>query len=180
MSELKRKYKEEIVPYFLSNKLVKNIMEVPFIEKVVLNVGFGKLGKDKDFVELYRRTVSLISGQFSVFTKAKKSISNFKLRQGDVVGCKVTLRCDKMYDFLEKLLFVSLPRIRDFRGLRRSSFDGRGNFSIGIDDLSIFPEIEYEKLTDLKGLDITVVTTAKNDDYGVFLLELLGFPFKIK
>lgn len=178
MSILRDHYTKIIIPYFLSNKLFINKMSVPSLLKIVLNVGFNSTRTTKDFFEVYRRNLTLIAGQNSVFTKSKKSISNFKLRENDIVGCKVTLRSENMYRFLERLLFVALPRIRDFRGLNKNSFDGKGNFTIGIKDSTIFPEIDYEKVDSLLGLDITIVTSARKDTIGCKLLELFNFPFK--
>lgn len=178
MSKLKDHYLNFVAPTFIKNKRFLNIMEVPKIEKIVINVGFGSLRSRKNIIENIKSSVMLISGQKAVITKARKSISGFKLREGEAVGCKVTLRKQRMYDFLEKLLYIVIPRIKDFNGLKADSFDGKGNFTLGMKEHIIFSEIAYENIDCSYGLDITIVTSAKNDTDGLALLESFNFPFK--
>jgi large subunit ribosomal protein L5 len=153
-------------------------MEVPKITKVTINVGLGEAVKDKKVVEAALQDIEKISGQKPVITKAKKSIAAFSLREGMPIGCKVTLRKDKMYEFLDRLISVAIPRIRDFRGFSKKSFDGRGNYTLGIKEQIIFPEIDYEKIDSLRGLDIAITTSAKNNDEAMLLLEEFNFPFR--
>ncbi len=178
MSILKKYYFEKIVPYFLTTGQFKNKMSIPILLKVVLNVGFNSSKIVKGDFEVCRNNLTLLSGQHSVFTRSKKSISNFKLRENDIVGCKVTLRRDNMYNFLERLLFIVIPRIRDFRGLSKNSFDGKGNYTIGIKEQLVFPEIVYENVEFSTGLDITIVTNTNDDLISFKLFELFNFPFK--
>ena len=156
----------------------KSSMEVPKITKITINVGLGEAVKDKKVVEAALQDIEKISGQKPVITKAKKSIAAFSLREGMPIGCKVTLRKDKMYEFLDRLISVAIPRIRDFRGFSKKSFDGRGNYTLGIKEQIIFPEIDYEKIDSLRGLDIAITTSAKNNDEAMLLLEEFNFPFR--
>lgn len=158
----------------------KNVMMVPKIEKIVLNMGLGSGTQDKKKIDTAAKEMASISGQKAVKTKAKKSISNFKLREGMEIGCKVTLRGDRMYEFLDRLINLALPSVKDFRGLKPTGFDGRGNFSIGINEHLIFPEIEYDKIEEIKGLNITIVTTAKTDEEARELLTVFNMPFRKK
>lgn len=178
MSELAKKYKDEIVPSLIQEFQYNNVMEVPKIEKIVLNMGLGEAIQNIKVLESASEEIMLIAGQKPVVTKAKKSIAAFKLREGMPIGCMVTLRGEKMYDFLSKLVNVALPRVRDFRGISGKAFDGRGNYSLGIKEHLIFPEIDYDKIDKIKGMNITVVTTAKTDAEGKALLKNFGMPFK--
>lgn len=179
MSELLKHYREALVPQLLANGRYKNRMEVPRMLKVVLNTSVGSAG-DKQAVEDAAREMTIVSGQKPVITLAKKSISNFKLRKGQEIGCKVTLRGKRMYEFLERFFNAALPRVRDFRGVPNRSFDGRGSYTFGVDDQTIFPEIELDKIKRRLGMDITFVTTARNPDQAKELLKLLGMPFAEK
>lgn len=178
MSELAQKYKDEVVPSLIQEFQYKNVMEVPKIEKIVLNMGLGEAIQNIKILESASAEIMLIAGQKPVITKAKKSIAAFKLRENMPIGCMVTLRGEKMYDFLSKLVNVALPRVRDFRGISGKAFDGRGNYSLGIKEHLIFPEIDYDKIDKIKGMNITVVTTAKTDAEGKALLKYFGMPFK--
>lgn len=178
MEILREKYEKEVVPALMKKFGYKSIMEVPRLNKVVINIGLGDTRENPKALENAISDLSLISGQKPVVTKAKKSIAAFKIREGQDIGCKVTLRSDKMYDFVYKLLNVALPRVRDFGGVSRNSFDGRGNYSMGIKEQLIFPEIEYDKVDKLRGMDIIFATTAKTDEEAAELLKLLGMPFK--
>lgn len=178
MSDLKTKYYKEIVPELMSTFKYKNIMEVPKLEKVVVNMGLGEAITNTKLIDSATKEIALITGQKPVVTRAKKSIAAFKLREGMPIGCMVTLRRGKMYDFLTRLINVALPRVRDFRGISGKSFDGRANYSLGVKEQIIFPEIEYDKIDKIKGLNITIVTTGKSDEEGKKLLSLIGMPFK--
>jgi len=178
LSRLKVKYENEVVPALITEFKYTSIMAVPRLEKVVLNMGLGEAIYNVKIIDSGVEELKLISGQKPVVTKAKKSIAGFKLREGMPIGCMVTLRHEKMYDFLDKLFNVALPRVRDFRGLADKVFDGRANCSIGIKEQIIFPEIEYDKIDKIKGLNISIVTTAKTDAEGHSLLKLLGMPFR--
>ena len=178
MSRLKEIYKNEIVDAMMKKFEYKSVMQVPKLDKIVINIGLGDLKENPKALENAMNDLSIITGQKPVVTKAKKSIAAFKLREGVNIGCKVTLRADKMYDFAYKLFNVALPRVRDFRGVSKDSFDGRGNYSMGIKEQLIFPEIEYDKVDKLRGMDIIFVTTAKSDEESKELLTLLGMPFK--
>ena len=178
MAELKEYYKETVVPELAQRLGLSNTMRVPKVTKVVLNMGLGEAVADKKVLENATSDLASISGQKVVVTKARKSIAGFKIRDGWPIGCKVTLRGDRMYEFLERLVNIAIPRIRDFRGLSPKSFDGRGNFAMGVSEQIIFPEIEYDKVDKLRGLDITITTTASNDEEGRALLNALRFPFK--
>ena len=178
MAQLKRYYKDKVVPELAKQFGFTNTMRVPKITKVVLNMGLGEAVADKKILDNATSDLESISGQKVVVTKARKSIAGFKIRDGWPIGCKVTLRGERMYEFLERLVNIAIPRIRDFRGLSPKSFDGRGNFAMGVNEQIIFPEIEYDKIDKLRGLDITITTTARNDDEGRALLSALHFPFK--
>ncbi len=175
---LKEKYEKEIVPALTKTFDYQNRMQVPGLEKIVLNIGLGEAIKNVKLLDSAAADLTLIAGQKPVITKAKKSIAAFKLREGQSIGCMVTLRREKMYDFLEKLVNITLPRVRDFRGISGKAFDGRGNYSLGIKEHIIFPEINYDMTDSIKGLNVTIVTTAKSDKEGKELLTLFGMPFK--
>ena len=177
-SRMQVKYKEEIVSALMERFKYKNIMEVPKLSKIVINIGLGSAKDNPKVLESALRDLEIISGQKPVITTAKKSIANFKLREGMKIGTKVTLRGEKMYDFLDRLVNIALPRVRDFRGVSASSFDGRGNYALGIKEQLIFPEIVYDMIDQIRGMDIIIVTTAKTDEESKALLELLGMPFK--
>jgi large subunit ribosomal protein L5 len=178
MAQLREFYKKQVVPVLTKEFGYDNRMRVPKVTKVVLNMGLGEAVADKKILENAVSDLSLISGQKVVITKARKSIAGFKIREGWPIGCKVTLRGERMYEFLERLVGIAIPRIRDFRGLSPKSFDGRGNFAMGVNEQIIFPEIDYDKIDTLRGLDITITTTAKNDDEGRALLTAMRFPFR--
>jgi large subunit ribosomal protein L5 len=177
---LKRKYREEVVPAMLKRFNYKNVMQVPRLEKVVVNMGVGEASRDIKLLEAAMRDLAQISGQKPKLARAKKSISAFKIRSGMPVGCFVTLRGNRMYEFLERLIRISVPRIRDFRGLPTRSFDGRGNHSMGIREHTIFMELDINKVTTVLGMNITTVTTARTDEEALELLRLMGFPFRTK
>ena len=178
MAQLKQYYKDKVVFELAKQFGFANTMRVPKITKVVLNMGLGEAVADKKILDNATGDLESISGQKVVITKARKSIAGFKIRDGWPIGCKVTLRGERMYEFLERLVNIAIPRIRDFRGLSPKSFDGRGNFAMGVSEQIIFPEIEYDKIDKIRGLDITITTTARNDDEGRALLNALHFPFK--
>ena len=178
MEKLREQYEKEAVPALMKKFNYKSIMEVPKLNKIVINIGLGDIKENPKSLENAMNDLSQITGQKPVITKARKSIAAFKLREGVNIGCKVTLRADKMYDFAYKLFNVALPRVRDFRGVSADSFDGRGNYSMGIKEQLIFPEIEYDKVDKIRGMDIIFVTTAKSDEEAKELLKLLGMPFK--
>ena len=178
MEKLKEQYVKEVIPAMMKKFQYKSIMEVPKLDKVVINIGLGDLKENPKALENAMNDLAQITGQRPVITKATKSIAAFKLREGANIGCKVTLRAGKMYDFVYKLFNVALPRVRDFRGVSNNSFDGRGNYSMGVKEQLIFPEIEYDKVDKLRGMDIIFVTTAKTDEEAKELLTLLGMPFK--
>ena len=178
MEKLREQYEKEVVPALMKKFNYKSIMKNPKLEKIVLNVGLGDIRENPKALENTMNDLSIITGQKPVVTKAKKSIAAFKIREGVNMGCKVTLRSTKMYEFAYKLFNVALPRVRDFRGVSSNSFDGRGNYSMGIKEQLIFPEIEYDKVDKLRGMDIIFVTTAKTDEEARELLTLLGMPFK--
>jgi len=175
---LKELYEKEIVPKLIETFKYKNVFEVPKLEKVVLNIGLGEAIHNIKMLDAAKEELKLITGQAPVITRARKSIAAFKLREGMPIGCMVTLRRKQMYDFLEKLINVALPRVRDFRGISGKAFDGRGNYTLGIKEQIIFPEIDYDKIDTIKGMNITVVTTAKNNEEGKTLLKLMGMPFR--
>ena len=177
MEILKEQYEKEVVPALMKKFNYKSVMEVPKLDKIVINMGVSDVRDNAKALENAMRDLEIITGQKAVSTKAKKSIAGFKIREGMEIGCKVTLRSRKMYDFAERLFNVALPRVRDFRGLSPNSFDGRGNYSMGVKEQLIFPEIEYDKIDKIRGMDIIFVTTAKTDEEAKALLELLGMPF---
>ena len=175
--DLKEKYKKEVVPALKEKFGYKSIMQVPKLEKIVINMGVSDVKESSKALEIAMRDLETISGQKPVATKAKKSIAAFKLREGMNIGCKVTLRSDKMYEFATRLFNVALPRVRDFKGVPTKSFDGRGNYALGIKEQMIFPEIEYDKVDKARGMDVIFVTTAKSDEEAKALLEMLGLAF---
>ena len=174
MTKLQETYKNEVVPELMKKFEYKSIMQVPKLEKIVINMGVSDVRENAKALESAMRDLEIITGQKAIATTAKKSIAGFKIREGMKIGCKVTLRADKMYDFITKLFNVALPRVRDFKGLSPNSFDGRGNYSMGVKEQLIFPEIEYDKIDKIRGMDIIFVTTAQTDEE---LLRLLGMPF---
>lgn len=174
---LQEKYEKEVVPALMEKFGYKNIMEVPKLEKIVVNMGVGEAKDNPKVLESAMADLQLITGQKPVLTRAKKSIANFKIRANMPIGCKVTLRKNRMYEFADKLMNVALPRVRDFRGVSDKSFDGRGNYSLGVKEQLIFPEIEYDKIDKIRGMDIIFVTTAKTDEEARELLRFLGMPF---
>ena len=176
MARLKETYKNEIVDAMIKKFGYKNIMEVPKLEKIVINMGVGEAKENAKVLESAVKDMETISGQKAVITKAKHSIANFKIREGMPIGCKVTLRGERMYEFLDRLVNLALPRVRDFRGVNPNSFDGRGNYALGIKEL-IFPEIEYDKIDKVRGMDVIIVTTAKTDEEARELLRLFNMPF---
>ena len=177
MSRLKDTYKNEIVDAMIKKFGYKNIMEVPKLDKIVVNMGVGEAKENAKVLESAVKDLETITGQKAVLTKAKKSIANFTLREGQSIGCKVTLRGEKMYDFLDRLVNLALPRVRDFRGINANAFDGRGNYALGIKEQIIFPEIEYDKIDRVRGMDVIFVTTAKTDEEARELLKLFNMPF---
>jgi len=177
MSRLKEKYRKEIIPSMMELCGYKNIMQVPRLEKIVLNIGLGEAIQNAKALEGAERDLSAISGQHPVTTRAKKSIASFRLRSGMPIGLKVTLRGKRMYDFFDKLVNVVLPRVREFQGVSRNSFDGRGNYTLGIKEQIVFPEVDYDKIDKIRGLEVSIITTANTDEEGRHLLELLGVPF---
>ena len=178
MNRLKEKYLKEIVPSLTSKHNYKSVMEVPKLEKIIINIGVGDATTNSKLLEAAIDDLALISGQKPVVTKAKKSIAGFKIRTGQAIGCKVTLRGENMYTFMDKLVNISLPLVRDFRGVSNKSFDGRGNYTLGIKEQLIFSEIEYDKVVKVRGMDIVFVTTAKTNEEAYDLLKELGMPFK--
>ena len=174
---LKEMYKSEVVPALKEKFGYKSVMQVPKLEKIVINMGVSDIKDNSKALENAMRDLEIISGQRPIVTKAKKSIAGFKIREGMEIGCKVTLRSEKMYDFVDKLFNVALPRVRDFKGVNPKSFDGRGNYCMGVKEQLIFPEIEYDKIDKVRGMDVIFVTTAKTDEEAKALLEMLGLPF---
>jgi len=177
MNRLQEKYQKEVIPALMQRFAYKNIMEVPKLEKAVINMGVGDAIQDAKALDAAVGDMTKITGQKPIVTRAKKSIANFKLRQGMPIGCKVTLRGKRMYEFLDKLMNIALPRVRDFRGVSGKAFDGRGNYALGVKEQLIFPEIEYDKVEKIRGMDVIVVTTAKTDEEAKELLRALGMPF---
>jgi len=177
MSGIKEKYIKEVVPRLMELFGYKNVMEVPRLEKIALNIGLGEAIQNAKALEAAERDLAAIAGQHPVITRSKKSIAAFRLRAGMPIGLKVTLRGERMYHFFERLVNVTLPRMREFRGVSRNSFDGRGNYTLGIKEQTIFPEIEYDKIDKVRGLEVSIMTTAKTNEEGRQLLELLGMPF---
>jgi large subunit ribosomal protein L5 len=178
MAHMKEVYKNEVLPALQKEFGYKSVMQVPKIEKITLNMGVGEALADKKLLENAIADLEKLSGQKPVTTKARKSVAGFKVREGYPIGCKVTLRGDRMWEFFERLVGIAIPRIRDFRGLNSKSFDGRGNYSMGVKEQIIFPEIDYDKIDKIRGLDITITTSAKTDDEGRALLRAFNFPFK--
>jgi large subunit ribosomal protein L5 len=178
METLKKLYVEEIVPALVKKFNYTTKMQVPRLEKIVLNMGVGDALNDQKFLDAAVKDLELISGQKPIVTSAKKSIAGFKLREGNKIGCKVTLRGDNMYIFLEKLISIALPRVRDFRGISKNSFDGRGNYTLGIKEQLVFPEVEYDQVIKIRGLDIVIVTTARTNEEALELLTGFGLPFR--
>jgi len=176
-SRMHKKYAQEAVPKLRQEFVIKNAMAVPRIEKIVLNIGLGEAIQNIKFLDDAVEELALIAGQRPTVTRARKSIANFKLREGQAIGARVTLRGQRMWDFLDRLITIALPRVRDFRGVPSKSFDGRGNYTLGVRDLLIFPEIDYNKVEKTKGMNITIVTTAGNDERALYLLRELGMPF---
>jgi len=177
MNKMQEKYNQEVVPALRKAFDLKNVMQVPRIEKVVVNIGLGEAMDNPKALEAAVSDLTTITGQKPITTKARKSIANFKLREGRLIGTKVTLRGDRMWAFLDRLMNTALPRVRDFRGVSANAFDGRGNYTLGLRDQLIFPEIEYDKIDKLRGMEVTIVTTARNDDQARVMLQLLGMPF---
>ena len=177
MSRLQEKYTKEIAPALMTKFGYKSPMQIPKLEKIVINIGMSDAKDNPKVIDAACSDLAAITGQKPVVTKARKSVANFKLREGMNIGCKVTLRADKMYDFLDKLFNVALPRVRDFRGISANSFDGRGNYALGIKEQLIFPEIDYDKIDKIRGMDIIIVTTANTDEEARELLDLMGAPF---
>ena len=178
MNRLKEKYLNEVVPSLMSKYNYKSIMEVPKLEKIVINIGVGDATGNSKLLDAAVADLTKISGQKPVVTKAKKSIAGFKVREGQAIGCKVTLRGENMYNFMDKLIAISLPRVRDFRGVSPKAFDGRGNYTLGIKEQLIFPEVDYDQVIKTRGLDIVIVTTAKTNEEALELLSSFGLPFK--
>ena len=178
MNRLKEKYTKTIVSDLMSKHNYKNVMEVPKLEKIVVNIGCGDATSNSKLLEASMRDLELITGQKPIATKAKKSIAGFKLREGQAIGCKVTLRGENMYNFLDKLISITLPRVRDFRGISNKAFDGRGNYTLGLTEQLIFPEIEYDDVVKVRGMDIVFVTSAKTNAEALDLLQGFGMPFK--
>ena len=180
MARLQEKYKSEVAPALMEKFGYKSVMQIPKLEKIVINIGLGEAKENAKALDSAVSDLALITGQKPVITKAKKSVAAFKIREGMNIGCKVTLRGEKMYEFLDRFFNVALPRVRDFRGINPNSFDGRGNYSTGVKEQLIFPEIEYDKIDKIRGMDIIIVTTAKTDEEGRELLSLMGAPFSGK
>jgi large subunit ribosomal protein L5 len=177
MARLKATYNEQVVPALMEKFQYESIMQAPRIEKIVINMGVGEAKENQKFLDNAVEELTIIAGQKPVVTKARKSISNFKLREGMAVGCKVTLRGEHMYEFFDKLVNIALPRVRDFRGVSKTAFDGRGNYALGIKEQLIFPEINYDKIDKIRGMDIIITTTANTDEEARELLKLMGMPF---
>ena len=177
MSRLKELYKDEIAPAMAKKFGYKNVMEIPKLDKIVINMGVGEAKENAKLLEAAVKDMETITGQKAVLTKAKNSVANFKIREGVAIGCKTTLRGEKMYEFLDRLVNLALPRVRDFRGVNPNAFDGRGNYALGIKEQIIFPEIEYDKVDQVRGMDIIFVTTAKTDEEARELLTLFNMPF---
>ena len=175
---LKERYQKEVVPALMKSLNLENVMQVPRVEKVVINIGLGEALDNPKALEAAVSDISQITGQKPVITKARMSIAAFKLREGRSIGVKVTLRGERMWSFLDRLMNVALPRVRDFRGISPNSFDGRGNYTLGLREQLVFPEIEYDKIDKLRGMEVAIVTTARNDDHGRQLLQMLGMPFR--
>ena len=180
MNRMHERYTKEVSPALFKSFGFKNVMQVPRIEKVVVNIGLGEALDNPKALDAATSDLTIITGQKPIQTKARKSIANFKLREGRLIGTKVTLRGDRMWSFIDRLLNIALPRVRDFRGVSANAFDGRGNYTLGLKDQLVFPEIEYDKIDKLRGMEVTIVTSAKNDEQARALLQLLGMPFSKK
>ena len=178
MEILREQYEKEVIPALMKKFEYKSVMQVPKLDKVVINIGLGDLKENPKALENAMNDLTIITGQRPVVTKAKKSIAGFKLREGQAIGCKVTLRGEKMYEFMDKLVSIVLPRVRDFRGVSKTAFDGRGNYTLGVKEQIIFPEIQYDKVNKVRGMDIVIVTTAKTNEEAKDLLTALGMPFE--
>jgi len=178
MARLQQHYKEQVIPALIERFGYQSVMQVPKIEKITLNMGVGEAAADRKIIDHAMGDLAKITGQQPLMTRARKSVASFKIRDGWPIGCKVTLRRERMYEFLDRLISVAIPRIRDFRGLNPKSFDGRGNYNMGVREQIIFPEIDYDKIDALRGMDITITTTARTDEEGRALLEAFHFPFK--
>lgn len=178
MGRLREKFKREVIPQLMKRFGYKNVMQTPKLDRIVINMGLGEAIQNIKILDSAVEEISLITGQRPIITKARKSIAQFKLRKGMPIGCMVTLRRDRMYEFIDRLVNIALPRVRDFRGLSGRSFDGRGNYALGVREQLIFPEIDYDKIDKVKGMHIIIVTTAKTDEEGKELLRLLGMPFR--
>jgi large subunit ribosomal protein L5 len=178
MPRLEEFYREKVVPQLTEQLALKNVMEVPKVAKITLNMGVGEALADRKIIEKAMQDMAMIAAQKPLLRLARKSVATFKVREGMPVGCKVTLRRERMYEFLDRLISIAIPRIRDFRGLNPRSFDGRGNYSMGVQEQIIFPEIDYDHIDSIRGMDITITTTARNDEQGKALLEAFNFPFK--
>ncbi|MDO4539901.1 MAG: 50S ribosomal protein L5 [Syntrophomonadaceae bacterium] len=178
MANLKEQYKQDMIPKLMEHFQYKNVMQVPRLEKVIINIGVGEATQNPKALDGAVNDLTIICGQKPVITKARKSIAGFKLREGVPIGCKVTLRGERMYDFLEKLINIVLPRVRDFRGVSPQAFDGRGNYSLGIKEQTIFPEIDFDKIDKIRGMEVVIVTTAKTDEEARELLKCMGMPFR--
>jgi len=177
MPNLKAKYREEVAPALMQKFNYKSVMQIPRVEKIVVNVGCGEARENAKMLDAVVRDLGVITGQKAIVTRAKKSVANFKVREGMPIGAKVTLRQDKMWEFLDRLFNVALPRVRDFRGINPNAFDGRGNYALGLKEQLIFPEIEYDQIDKIRGMDVVICTTAKTDEEAKELLSLLGAPF---
>lgn len=177
VARLQQKYVDEVAPALFKKYGYASVMQVPALEKVVINIGVGEATSNSKMLEDAAQELALITGQKPVITKAKKSIASFKLREGQPIGCKVTLRGTRMYEFLDKLFTIALPRVRDFRGVSKNAFDGRGDYTLGVKEQLIFPEIDYDKVSKIRGMDIVIVTTATKNEEAYSLLEMLGMPF---
>ena len=180
MNRMQERYQKEIAPALLKSFSFKNVMQVPRVEKVIVNIGVGEALDNPKALEAAVGDLTTITGQKPVTTKARRSIANFKLREGRLIGTKVTLRGDRMWSFLDRLMNIALPRVRDFRGVSANAFDGRGNYTLGLKDQLVFPEIEYDKIDKLRGMEITIVTSARTDEHARALLQMLGMPFSKK
>ncbi len=178
MSRIKERYQKDVLPALMSEFGYKSVMEAPRLQKIVINIGLGEATQNPRALEAAEKDIATITGQHPVITRAKRSVSGFKVRKGMPIGMMVTLRGNRMYDFFDKLVNATLPRIRDFQGTPRNSFDGRGNYSLGLREQIIFPEIEYDKVDKIRGLEVSIITTARTDDEGRRLLKLLGMPFQ--
>jgi len=178
MNVLKEKYQKEVIPALMKEFSLSNVMQAPKLEKIVLNIGLGEALDNPKVLDAAAADIMAITGQKPVIIKAKKSIANFKLREGRLIGAKVTLRGEKMWAFIDRLINIALPRLRDFRGVSRDSFDGRGNYTLGLAEQLIFPEIEYDKIDKVRGMEITIVTTSPNDEQSMAMLSMMGMPFR--